>query len=113
LSKSEDTEDYYYDKRNENFGEKRQAIQRALIEYLEYFEINPQIIWENNHPKMPLNHDKDEELAHRYIIRLALLLARLRAIVPMWETKDTQGSGYAHSLSNIEIRQEQLPNSLT
>jgi hypothetical protein len=32
LSKSEETEDYYYEKRNENFGEKKQAIQKALVE---------------------------------------------------------------------------------
>ena len=102
LSKSEESEDYYYDKRNENFGEKKQAIQKALIKYLEYFETNPQIIWDNNHPKISLNHDKDEELAHRYIIRLARLLARLRAIVSTWETKNTQGSEYAYGLANIE-----------
>jgi hypothetical protein len=102
LSKSEETEDYYYDKRNENFGEKKQSIQKALIEYLEYFETNPQIVWDNNHPKISLNHDKDDELAHRYIIRLAKLLARLRAIVPTWETKNTQGSEYAYRLANIE-----------
>jgi len=102
LSKSEESEDYYYDKRNENFGEKKQAIQKALIEYLEYFETNPQIIWDNNNPKMSSNYEKDEELAHRYIIRLARLLARLRAIVPTWETKNTQGSEYAYGLANIE-----------
>ncbi len=102
LSKSEESEDYYYDKRNENFGEKKQAIQKALIEYLEYFETNPQIIWDNNHPKISSNRDKDEELAHRYIIRLAKLLAPLRAIVPTWETKNTQGSEYAYRLANIE-----------
>src|SRR4029078_3611885 len=102
LSKSEETENYYYDKRNENFGEKKQAIQKALIEYLEYFETNPQIIWDNNNPKMSSNYEKDEELAHRYIIRLARLLARLRAIVPTWETKNTQGSEYDYGLANIE-----------
>jgi hypothetical protein len=101
LSKSEETEDYYYDKRNDNFGEKKQAIQRALIEYLACFETNPQIIWDNN-PKISLNHHKDEELAHRYIIRLARLLAHLRAVVPTWETRNTQGSEYAYSLANIE-----------
>ena len=73
-----------------------------MIKYLEYFETNPQIIWDNNHPKISLNHDKDEELAHRYIIRLGKLLARLRAIVPTWETKNTQGSKYAYGLANIE-----------
>ena len=102
LSKSEETEDYYYNRRNENFGEKRKAIQRALIEYLEYFETNPQIIIENNLPKIRLTSGNDEELAHRYIIRLARLLARLRAIVPTWETKSTQGSEYAYGLANIE-----------
>ena len=36
------------------------------------------------------------------MIRLARLLAHLRAIVPTWETKNTQGSEYAYSLANIE-----------
>ena len=29
-------------------------------------------------------------------------MASLRAIVPTWETKDTQGSKYAYGLANIE-----------
>ena len=83
-------------------GRKSEQSKEASIDYLEYFETNPKIIWDNNHSKISLNHDKDEELAHRYIIRLARLLARLRAIVPTWETKNTQGSEYAYGLANIE-----------
>jgi hypothetical protein len=56
----------------------------------------------NELPKIELDNTKDEELAHRYIIRLGKLLAPLRAIVPTWETKDTQGSEYAYAMAIIE-----------
>lgn len=49
-----------------------------------------------------MESEKDEELADRIIIRVAKLLARLRALVPTWETKDTQGSEYAYALAKIE-----------
>ena len=40
--------------------------------------------------------------ANTIIIRLSKLLARLRAIVPTWETKDTQGSEYSYTIAKIE-----------
>ncbi len=58
------------------------GISQALTEYLEYFETNPSIAFEseNDLPKIPLDNTKDEEFAHRYIIRLGKLLAPLRAV---------------------------------
>lgn len=110
LPRVEETEDYYHKNRNENFAEKNNEIRVALLEYLAYFEMNPDIVMEEEYedgllidlPKIALEHDKDVELADRIIIRLAKLLAHLRAVVPTWETRDTQGSGYGYSLAKIE-----------
>ncbi len=109
LPRVEETEDYYHKNRNENFA-KKQEIRIALLEYLAYFEMNLDIVMEEEYedgvlvdlPKIALEPDKDGELADRIIIRLAKLLAHLRAIVPTWETRDTQGSEYAYSLAKIE-----------
>jgi hypothetical protein len=40
------------------------AIRNALYEYISYFEMNPNIVMEydNPLPKIPLNHEKDEEM---------------------------------------------------
>jgi hypothetical protein len=102
LPRVEETEDYYYKARNESFLEKIQRIRTVLIEYLAYFEMNPDITMEEEDglPKISIDPQKDEELAHRIIIRLAKLLAHLRAFVFTWETKDTQGSEYAYALAN-------------
>lgn len=104
LSKVEHDEDHYYDKKDEDFRNKVQAISHSLTEYLEYFETNPCIAFEpeNDLPKIPLDNTKDEEFAHRYIIRLGKLLAPLRAVVPTWETRDTQGSEYACTIAIVE-----------
>lgn len=104
LPRIEETEDYYYKTRNESFLEKKQKIRTALLEYLAYFEMNQEIIMEEEDglAKISLDPGRDEELAHRIIIRLAKLLAHLRALVPTWETKDSQGSEYAYTLAKIE-----------
>ena len=69
-----------------------------------YFDTNPNISFEpdNDLPKIPLDHTKDEEFAHRYIIKLGKLLAPLRAVVPTWETKDSQGSEYNFDIAIVE-----------
>jgi hypothetical protein len=104
LSRIEETEDYYYNTRHEDFAEKIQEIRTALLEYLAYFEMNPDITMdeEDGVPKLALDSGKDDELADRIIIRLAKLLAHLRALVPTWETRYTQGSDYAYALAKIE-----------
>jgi predicted transcriptional regulator len=110
ISSSDKNEDYYYDTKNEDFEEKEQEIRIALFEYLVYFDMNPEATFDevededsdNDLPKIFLEPENDEELAYRIIIRLAKLLARLRATVPTWETRDTQGSEYAYSLAKVE-----------
>jgi hypothetical protein len=46
-------------------GDKVVTIRTALLEYLEYFGGNPCIAFEddNDLPKIPLDHTKDEEFA--------------------------------------------------
>jgi DNA-binding transcriptional ArsR family regulator len=104
LSRHEETEDDYHNSRGADFAKKVQAIRRALSKYLEYFEANPDIIKEEGNPlsKIQMDTDNDVKLADGIIIRVGILLAHLRAIVPTWETKDTQGSDYAYAFANIE-----------
>ena len=52
--------------------------------------------------KVTLDPNNDDELAHRIIIRMALVLARLRALVPTWDTGGTQGSEYGYRIAQIE-----------
>jgi hypothetical protein len=104
LGKIENDDEYYYNQKNEDFSNKVQNISRALTDYLDYFETNPCIVFEseNDLPKIPLDNTKDEEFAHRYIIKLGKLLAPLRAVVPTWETRDKQGSDYAYTMAIVE-----------
>jgi hypothetical protein len=53
-------------------------------------------------PKIEMYEDLDDENADRIIIRLCKMLARLRAIVPTWETHGSQGSDYAYAMPKIE-----------
>lgn len=139
LPRNEESEDDYFSKRTDNFKLKRDEVKQALYEYLQYFDLNPSIILEeedevtrlmwngngkckkkkNNNeekgaansnddynallpPKIEMYDDLHEENAERIIIRLALMLAHLRAIVPTWETYGTQGSVYGFPLPRIE-----------
>jgi hypothetical protein len=104
LPKVKHEEDDYFNQKSDDFAKKVQAISQSLNEYLDYFDANPSITFEaeNKLPKVQLDETKDEDLAYRYIIRLGMLLAPLRAIVPTWETKDTQGSEYAYGIAIVE-----------
>jgi hypothetical protein len=85
---------------NTNFQQKLEEIRNALHEYIAYFEMNPDIIpsEEKDGPsKIPMNYDENEELARKHIVHLAKLLGPLRAAVPTWGTKDTQGSCLCHT----------------
>lgn len=106
LPRVEEDESYYHERRDEIFEENEKEIRTALLEYLAYFEMNPSTVEnsiDDDPPKIPVDIKRDEELADRIIIRLSKLLAHLRAIVPTWETKDTQGSEYAYTIAKIEV----------
>ncbi len=120
----EKTENEYFDRRQDDFHIKRQLVKSALFEYLYYFEMNPNIIIEpeqdtesmiwngdakdldtNNEdgmlPKIEMHPEGDDPEAYRMIIRLAMMLAHLRASVQVWDA-GTQGSDYNYTFAHIE-----------
>lgn len=104
LCRARKKEEECYNHLNDDFGKKVREIKDALFDYLKWFEIGPQMTHENDNllPKMQWIYEKDDELAQRYIYRLAHLLSHLRGVVPTWHTNDTQGSNYAYALPTIE-----------
>ena len=96
------SEDDYYEELDDDFEAKIKEIHNALFEYLKYFEICPGAAIENGLPKISLDNSRGEEAAIRQIIKLGQLLARLRGVVPTWETRGTQGSDYSYSIPTIE-----------
>lgn len=126
LPRVEESEDAYFERRKDKFKLKKDEIKQALYGYLQYFDLNPSIvieheddatrtIWQNGNgngngsnnvdplpPKIEMYEDLHDENAERIIIRLALMLAHLRAIVPTWETYGSQGSDYAYAMPKIE-----------
>jgi hypothetical protein len=100
LSKSEKkTEDEYIAQINSSFDQKVKEIERALFEYLQWFEMYPNAADQSSLSKIEWNSDKDNLDAKRYVIRLAQLLAYLRGVVPTWHTRDTQGSNYGYGMA--------------
>jgi hypothetical protein len=77
-------------------------IERALYDYLKWFEACPLMQDKNGVPKIVWDTSKNEHKAVRYIARLAKLLGRLRGVVETWDTKGSQGSEYAYNYRRIE-----------
>jgi hypothetical protein len=103
LKVKHDADFYLKEMKGDSFDLKIGRIRTALYKYLAHFEINPLIEQEEGlPPKVPLNREKDDELTCKHIVELSTLLGPLRAAVPTWETRDTQGSSYAYSIPNIE-----------
>jgi hypothetical protein len=96
------TEDEYIAQINSDFEEKIREIEKALFEYLKWFEMWPEKNNKANLPKINWNTSKDDVDAKRYIVRLARLLAYLRGVVPTWHTHDTQGSNYGYGMATKE-----------
>lgn len=114
MPRIEEDEDTYFNRRKHDFAVKKSNVRTALLEYLAYFDLNPEAEIlddlidsekdEEGLRKIELDTDKDEELAYRVIIKVSKVLARLRALVPTWETGGTQGQGseYSFRIANIE-----------
>ncbi|MGE5634467.1 MAG: hypothetical protein ACM3VV_04500 [Deltaproteobacteria bacterium] len=83
---------------NGDYSQKIERIKLKLNDYLEWFDLKPD--HHNNHEEQEIK-DNDEN-ALLYIIRLANLLDHLRGDVPVWETKDSQGSDYAYTFPTVE-----------
>ena len=117
----EESEDEYFQTREEDFNLKKYKVRTALLEYLHYFDMNPDAeiqhdIFDDEDEgddntrglvKIALDPKSDVELAHRIIIRVAKLLARLRTIGTNMGDRWYQGSEYSYGLANPEIHLEQ------
>ena len=104
------SEDYYINDLDKDFGEKIARVNVALFEYLNLFEMGPDLHldeksginkmeWDSKHPK----NDEDKK-TKTFIVRLGMLLAHLRGVIPSFYTDDSnsQGLGYSYSLATIE-----------
>jgi IclR helix-turn-helix domain len=106
LPKVQKSEDDYYKQLDDNFEQNLREIGKALFEYLKWFEIGPDIIVEKDSavPTMKWDSEKDAEVAKKYIIKLAGLLAHLRGVVATFHTEGTQGTNYGYGMATIEER---------
>ena len=97
-------EEYLKQIKGPAFGQKVNAIQIALFDYLKWFELYPLAERDQNSSllKMVWNPDADDEESIKYIIKLGMLLAHLRGSVPTWDTSHFQGSEYAYGMATIE-----------
>jgi hypothetical protein len=89
---SEQLTDYAAD--DEGFISKVLEIQNLLFGYLKWFEICPDM-----KPKMKWDKSNDNKDALKYIVGMGDLLSYLRCPAKVWETRDSQGSDYAYSIS--------------
>lgn len=99
-NKNED--DYLAQLQKDEFVNQREAIRKAILDYLKWFESCPTMEHENGLPKMQWDSAKDQKEALKVIVKLAKLLAHLRGVIPTWETHDSQGSDYAYTIATIE-----------
>jgi hypothetical protein len=97
-------EEYLKQIKGPDFGQKVNAIQIALFDYLKWFELYPLAERDQTSSllKIVWNPDADDEESIKYIIKLGMLLAHLRGSVPTWDTSHFQGSEYAYGMATIE-----------
>jgi hypothetical protein len=81
-----------------DYSKKIEKIRSKLNDYLEWFDLKP---FDYDVNIINNNNTIDEKVLLR-IIRLAILLRHLRGNVPVWETKDSQGSDYAYTFPSLE-----------
>ncbi len=81
-----------------DYSQKIEKIKLKLNAYLEWFDLKP--VNNNSGDEKEIKDNNEDVLL--CIIRLANLLAHLRGNVPVWETKDSQGSDYAYTFPTIE-----------
>jgi hypothetical protein len=82
-----------------DYIQKIEKIKSKMNDYLQWFDSRPfdydTTINNNN------KHDIEEKVLLR-IIRLAILLKHLRGNVPVYETKESQGSDYGYTSASLE-----------
>jgi len=92
LPSNSKSEDYFIDDLDKDFGEKIARVNVALFEYLNLWELGPDLQldeksnlnkteWDSNH----VDYDKTTKI---FIVRLGILLAHLRGVIPTFHTDD-------------------------
>lgn len=104
LSSNRRTVDEYLDEIDKKFEEKKTRVQVALFDYLNWFERCPNLQKDEKTGLQKIEWDSagNEKLAKECIVKLGILLAHLRGVVPTWHTEDTDGLGYGYTLATIE-----------
>lgn len=105
LPYKEKTEDELLKQMKERFNKKKAKIEAALYEYLIWFEIGPDLIYDDKSGlrRIKWNDEEDSEEAQRWIIKLATVLKHLRCIAKTWAIEDdSQGSNYGYSVTQPE-----------
>ena len=83
----EATEDDLLKQMSEDFSDKINKIETALYEYLYYFEMGPEFVYNNELHKVGWDTSKDDADAKMYIVKLGILLQHLRCIAITWHTE--------------------------
>lgn len=104
LSSNKRSVEHYLNELDTKFEEKKAKVQVALFDYLNWFERGPGLIIDEKTKLQKIEWDfgKNDESAKTFIVKLGILLARLRGVVPTWHTDDTDGLGYGYTLATIE-----------
>ena len=89
---------------DKDFTEKVDKISSALMDYLEWFDMCPDLKLdeESGLYKMTWDSQRDDPKAKRYLIRLGRLLAHMRGVANTRETYDSSGTSYAYTFATIE-----------
>jgi hypothetical protein len=90
--------DYLDQIKTDDFKKRKDSTEKALLEYLAWFDKCPIAIRENNLAKIPWECNKDDEDALMVIVRVGKLLAHLRGVVITWESD----RDYSNSMGTIE-----------
>jgi len=116
LPYAEKNEDELLEDTRRTFDQKKSNIESALYDYLGWFEIGPNLIYDEQSdlPKMRWDYDREysdndngnnNKQSLRWIVKLAQLLAHLRRTAQTWTPEGDdqgQGSDYGFSVTQPE-----------
>ena len=111
LPSNQKAENYYVDDLDKDFGEKISRVRVALFDFLNFWEMCPDLHLDEDSGINKMEWDSTDNNANKngkmtklFIVRLGMLLAHLRGVIPTFQTDDSnsQGLGYSYSLATIE-----------
>jgi len=89
--------------RSKPYNVRLEECQEACREFWKYIENNPM---QDEDKKITWDTQRDDSEVHNRIIEIAMLLAKLRAVIPTWHTADSDSSGLNY---NFEMPIEEDP----